>query len=97
MKSFAVLTFSFQLSTDERETARWTVRKKERERHCKGEKGREDDDADGGRMKTGEVGAGFCLVAITIQSRRNVCGTKWSVMGNRLQQRWQRHSRKERE
>lgn len=24
------------------------------------------------------------LVAITIQSRRNVCGTKWSVMGNRL-------------
>lgn len=52
---------------------------------AKGEKGREDDDADRGRTKTG-VGEGFCLVAITIQSRRNVCGTKWSVMGKRLQQ-----------
>lgn len=32
------------------------------------------------------VGGGFFLVAITIQSGRNVCGTKWSVMGNRLLQ-----------
>lgn len=28
----------------------------------------------------------FFLAAITIQSGRNVCGTKWSVMGNRLLQ-----------
>lgn len=28
-------------------------------------------------------GVGFSLKVITIQSGRNVCGTKWSVMGIR--------------
>lgn len=33
-----------------------------------------------------ERGLASFLVAITIQSGTNVCGTKWSVMGNRLLQ-----------
>lgn len=37
-----------------------------------------------GRMK--REGVGFFLAAITIQSGWNVCGTKWSVMGNTLLQ-----------
>lgn len=40
------------------------------------------------REKANEVERGLAsfLVAITIQSGTNVCGTKWSVMGNRLLQ-----------
>lgn len=55
-----------------------------RESHCESNKKREDDGEEGGR--TGGRDLGFCLVAITVQSGRNVCGTKWSVMGNRLLQ-----------
>lgn len=47
------MTFSFQLSSDETETARWTVRKKKRGRHWKSKKGREDDGGEGERMKLG--------------------------------------------
>ena len=58
----------------------------EKERHCKSKKGRERTMAVKERENDTGRGGGFFLVAITIQSGRNVCGTKWSVMGNRLLQ-----------